>query len=134
MYKATINLFNSVQFSSFQSLSHVWFFATPWTTACQASLSISPTPITQTHVYWVSDAANHLILCRPCLVLPLIFPSIRIFSNWVSFSHQVAKVLEFQLQHQSWTALISLQSKGLSRVFSNTIVQKHQFFGAQLSL
>ena len=45
MYKAMINLFNSVQFSSLQSLSHVWFFATPWTTACQASLSISPTPI-----------------------------------------------------------------------------------------
>ena len=67
-------------------------------------------------------------------------------SLWVSSSHQVAKVLEFQLQHQSfqwtprdwsplgWTGWISLQSKGLSRVFSNTTVQKHQFFGAQLSL
>ena len=60
---------------------------------------------------------------------------------WVSFSHQVAKVLELQHQHQSfqwfpseWTGWISLQSKGLSRVFSNTTVQKHQFFGAQLSL
>ena len=62
----------------------------------------------------------------------------------VSFSHQVAKVLEFQLQHQSfqwiqdwfslgWTGWISLQSKGLSRVFSNTTVQKHQFFCTQLS-
>ena len=62
--------------------------------------------------------------------------------KWVSSLHQVAKVLEFQLQHQSlqdwspleWTGWISLQSKGLSRVFSNTTVQKHQFFGAQLSL
>ena len=67
--------------------------------------------------------------------------------KWVSSSHQVAKVLEFQLQHQSfqwtpriessplgWTGWISLQSKGLSRVFANTTVQKHQFFGAQLSL
>ena len=66
--------------------------------------------------------------------------------QWVSFSHQVAKVLEFQLQHQSFqmniqdwfplglTNLISLQSKGLSRVFSNTTVWKHQFFGAQPSL
>ena len=61
--------------------------------------------------------------------------------QWVSSSYQVAKVLEFQLQHQSfqwfplgWTGWISLQSKGLSRVFSNTTVQKHQFFGAQPSL
>ena len=63
----------------------------------------------------------------------------------VSSSHQVDKVLEFQLQHQSfqwttqdwtplgWTGWISLQSKGLSRVFSNTIVQKHQFISAQFS-
>ena len=64
--------------------------------------------------------------------------------QWVASSHQMAKVLEFQLQHQSfqfktdfflgWTGWISLQSKGLSRVFSNTIVQKHQFFSTQLSL
>ena len=65
--------------------------------------------------------------------------------QWVNSSHEVAKVLEFQLQHHSlmntqdrsplgWTGWISLQSKGLSRVFSNTTDQKHQFFGAQLSL
>ena len=65
--------------------------------------------------------------------------------KWVSSSHQVAKVLEFQLQHQSfqrtprtdilgWTGWISLQSKGLSRVFSNVTVQKNQFFSTQLSL
>ena len=61
--------------------------------------------------------------------------------QWVNSSHEVAKVLEFQLQHQSfqdwsplgWTGWISLQSKGLSRVFSNTTVQKHQLFGTQLS-
>ena len=58
--------------------------------------------------------------------------------QWVNSSHEVAKVLEFQLQHQSlsplgWTGWISLQSKGLSGVFSNTTVQKHQFFGTQLS-
>ena len=67
---------------------------------------------------------------------PQSFPASR-FLKWVSYSHQVAKVLEFQLQHQDWSPLewtgwISLQSKGLSRVFSNTTVQKHQFFGAQL--
>ena len=66
--------------------------------------------------------------------------------QWVSSFHQVAKVLELQLQHQSfhwifrtyfhfeWTGLISLPSKGLSRVFTNTTVQKHQFFGTQLFL
>ena len=83
--------------------------------------------------------SNHLILCHPLFLPPSIFPSIR-----VSSLHQVAKVLEFQLQHHSfqwifrtdplgWTAWISLQSKRLSRVFSNTIVQKHRFFMVQLS-
>ena len=62
--------------------------------------------------------------------------------QWVSSSHQVAKILELQFQHQSFqwifrtdlTGLISLQSKGLSRVFSSTTVQRYQFVGAQLSL
>ena len=93
--------------------------------------------LAQTHVRSVSDATqpSH----------PLSSPSPPTFDPsqnqglllWVSSSHQVAKVLEFQLQHQSfqWTSgLISLQSKGLSRVFSNTTVQKHPFFGAQFSL
>ena len=101
-----------------------------------------PPEFTQTHVHWVSDAIqpSH----------PLSSPSSPTFNlsqhqglfNWVSSLHQVAKVVEFHLQHQSfqhwspseWTGWISLQSKGLSRVFSNTTVQKHQFFGAQLSL
>ena len=87
--------------------------------------------------------SSHLILWCPLLFPSSIFPSIGVFSN-VSSSHQVAKVLELQLQHQSFQwlfrtdlgliGLISLQSKGLSRVFCNTTVQKHQFFGAQLSL
>ena len=88
--------------------------------------------------------SNHLILCPLLLLLPSILPRIRIFSNDGS-SHQVAKVLEFQLQQQSFqlifriffplgcTGWVSLQSKGLSRVFSNTTVQKHQFIGSQLS-
>ena len=100
---------------------------------------------TQTHVHWVGNAiqSSH----------PLSSPSPPALSlsqhqglfKWVSFSHQVAKVLEFQLQHQSfqWTPrtdflqgwlVWSLLSKGLSRVFSNTTVQKHQFFGTLLSL
>ena len=101
--------------------------------------------LTQTYVCQVGDAIqpSH----------PLSSPSLPTFSlsqhqglfQWVSSSHQVAKILEFQLQHQSFqwiiqdwfpvrlTDLISLQSKGLSRVFSNTTVQKHQF-GTRLSL
>ena len=104
--------------------------------------------LTQTHVHWVSDAIsdiNHFILCRPRLLLPSIFPSIRVFYNeWVlrircpkySRVSPLASVLPMNIQDWfplGWTGWISLQSKGLSRVFSNTTIQKHQFFGAQLS-
>ena len=70
------------QFSSVQSLSCVWLFATPWTTACQASLFITncwslPKPMSIESVM----PSNHLILCRPLLLLPLIFPRIRVFSH-----------------------------------------------------
>ena len=88
-----------------QSLSCVQLFATPWTVTCQASLSItnSWSLLKLTSIESVMPS-NHLILCHPLLLLPSIFPSIRIFSN-ESALHQVAKVLEFQLQHQSfqWT-------------------------------
>ena len=69
-------------FSSVQSLSHVWLFATPWTTACQASLSItnSQSPPKPKSIESVMPS-NHLILCCPLLLLPSIFPSIRVFSN-----------------------------------------------------
>ena len=72
----------SVQFSSFQSLSHVQLFLTPWTAARQASLSITnswslPKPISTESVM----PSNHLILCFPLLFLPSIFPSIGVFSN-----------------------------------------------------
>ena len=136
----------SVQFSSVQSLSHVHLFVTPWTAACQASLSITnlrspPKPISIESVM----PSNHLILYRPLLLPPSIFPSIRVFqmsqlstsggqSIGVSAS---TSVLPMNIQDWSpwwWTGWISLQSKGLSRVFSNTTVQKHQFFSTQLSL
>ena len=55
--------------------------------------------LAQTHVIELVMPSNHLFLCRPLLVLPSIFPSIRVFSNDSALSHQVAKVLEFQLQH-----------------------------------
>ena len=74
--------YDEIQFGSVQSLSHVWLFATPWTTACRASLSITnswspPKPISIESVM----PSNHLILCHPLLLLPSIFPSIRVFSN-----------------------------------------------------
>ena len=89
--------------------------------------------------------SNHLIFCRPLLFWPSIFPSIRVFFKWVSSSNLVVRVLDLQLQHQSFnvcsgliflglTDLISLQSKGLSRAFSNTTFQKHYFLGTQLYL
>ena len=93
---------SSRHFSSVQSLSTVRLFATPWTTACQASLSITNSWSSSKPMFIKSVMpSNHLILCRP-LLLPSIFPSIRVFSNESSSSYQVAKVLEFQLQHQSF--------------------------------
>ena len=89
--------------------------------------------------------SNHLILCHPLLLPPSIFPSIRVFSMSQLFTSggqnigvsASTSVLLMNTQDWSplgWTFWISLQSKGLSRVFSNTTVQMHQFFGAQLSL
>ena len=88
---------------------------------------------------------NHLILCHPLLFPPSVFPSIMVFSNelvlcirwpkYWSFSFSISLSNEYQDWFSlEWTGCISLQSKGLSRVFSNTTVQKHQFFSPQLSL
>ena len=136
----------SVRISSVQSLSHVWFFATPWTAARQASLSITNSQnLLKLMSIELAMPSNHLILCHH-LLLPLsIFPSIRVFSNesalcirWPSIGVSTStSVLPMNTQDWSpieWTGWISLQSKGLSRVFSNTTVQKLQFFGAQLFL
>ena len=133
------------QFSSVQSLSRVLPYATPWITARQASLSItnSQSSLRLTSIESVMTS-SYLILCRPLLLLPPISPSIRVFSNestllmrwpkyWIS---ALASVLPKNTQGWSpseWTGWISLQSKGLSGVFSNTTVQKHQFFSTQLS-
>ena len=95
----------SVQFSSVQLLSCVWLFATPWTAARQASLSIINYQFTQTHVHWVSDAiwSSHPLSSPSPPALNL--SQHQDLFKWVSSSHQVAKVLESQLQHQSvqWT-------------------------------
>ena len=120
------------------SLCNLW-------TAAQASLSFT--------VSWSSlklmsiksaMPSSHLILCHPLLLLPSIFPSIGLFSNesalgirgqsiGVSASKSVLPMNTQDWSSLGWTGWISLQSKGLSRVFSNTTVQKHQFFGNQPS-
>ena len=86
-----------VNISSVQSLSCVWLFVTPWTAAHQASLSItnSRSSLKLTSIELVMPS-SHLIFCHPLLLLPPISPSIRVF-QWVNSSHDVAKVLEFQL-------------------------------------
>ena len=92
-------------FSSIQSLSHVWLFATPWIAAHQASLSITNcwSSLKLMSIKSVMPS-SHLILCCPLLLLPPIPPSSRV-SKWVNSSHEVAKVLELQLQNPSfqWT-------------------------------
>ena len=125
------------------SPSHVHFFATPWTIAGQVSLSFT---ISQSLPKFMSIEPvmpfNHLILCCPLLLLPSVFPSIRVFSSepalhikWpkyrnvsfsISSSNEYSGLISFRID---W--LISLLSKGLSRVFSSTTIQKHQFFGPQ---
>ena len=88
--------------------------------------------------------SSHLILCCRLLLLTSIFPSIRVFSNesvllirwpkYWSFSFSISPPNEYSVHPSGWTGLVSLQSKGLSRVFSNTTIQKHQFFSPQTSL
>ena len=116
-----------------QSLSCVQLFVTPWTVAHQAYVlhhlpeqSVMP--------------SNHFILCHPLLLLPSIFSKIRAFSNKLGLPMRGPKYWSFSIissnEHSGLislglTGLISLQSKELSRVFSSTTVQKHQFFGTQ---
>ena len=119
---------------SVQSLSRVWLFVISWSTVCQASLSI---PKFQNLLKLMSIElvmpSSHLILCHP-LLPPSIFPRIRVFSNEsVLFIHgqstgasASASVLQMNIQDWfplGWTGWISLQSKGLTRVFSNTTVK-----------
>ena len=133
------------QFSSVESLSHVRPFVTPWTAAHQASLSIT---YSQSLFKLMSIesviSSNHLIFCCPLPLLPSIFSSIGVFSkeSFVLGGQRIgvsasASVLPISIQHWfslGWTGWIALLSKGLSGILSNTTVQKHQFFGFQLSL
>ena len=120
-------------------------FLTPWHAAHQASLSFTISRVLKLMSIESVMASSHLILCCPLLLLPSIFPSSRVFSsesalhiNWpkdwsfsfhISPSKEYLALIPFKID---WFDL--LQSKGFSRVFSNTTVQKHQFFSAQPSL
>ena len=132
--------------SSVQSLSHVQLFVTPWTAACQASPCItSSRSLLKLMSVELVMPSNHLILCHPLLLLPSIFPSIRVFSNesvllirwpkyWsfsfsISPSNEDSGLISFRID---WLDFLAV--KGLSRVFSNTTVKKHQFFSPQLLL
>ena len=136
---------NSTIVVAVQWLSHVQLFVTPWTAARQPSLSFT--------IFWnllklisieLMMPSNHLVLCYPLLLLPSIFPSIRVFPvnwlviRWPSIGDSASvSVLPVNIQGcfpLGLTGLISLQSMGLARIFSNTTVQKHQFFSAQPSL
>ena len=146
LMKASLVLSSLTQFTSVQSLSHVWLFVTPCTAALQASLSI-----TNSRVY--PNSCSLSWWCHPTIsssVVPFFsclqsFPALGSFQMSQLFASggqstgvsALAPVLPMNTQDWSplgWTGWISLQSKGLSRVFSNTTVQKHQFFGPQLSL
>ena len=134
----------SVQLSSVQSLSRVRVFVTPWIAARQASLSItnSQSSLRLTSIESVMPS-RHLILCRPLLLLPSIFPSIRVFSNkstlcmrWPKYwsfsfsiilSKEIPGMISFRMD---WLDLLAVQ--GTLKSLQHQ-VQKHQFFGAQPS-
>ena len=134
-----------VQLSSVQSLSRVRLFATQWTAALQVSLSItnSRSSLKLMSIESVMPS-SHLIFCHPLLFLPPSLPASesspmsQIFA-WVGQSIRVSALASFLPKNTQdwspleWTGWISLQAMRLSRVFSNTTVQKYQFFSAQLS-
>ena len=137
--------------SSVQSLSHVWLSATPWTAACQASLSITNScSLLKLMSIETVIPSNHLILCHPLLLLPSIFPSIRVFSNesvlcirwpqyWsfsfiISPSNEYLGLISFRMD---WLDLLAVQGtlKSLLQHHSSkaSILQHSGFFTVQLS-
>ena len=142
---------SSVQFSSVQSLSHVRLFATPWISACQASLSItnSQSTLRLTSIKSVMPS-RHLILCHPLLLLPSIFPSFRVFSNesvlrirwpkhWsfsfsISPSNKYSGLISFRMD---WLDLLAVQEilKSLLQYYSSkvSILWCSSFFMVELS-
>ena len=127
------NLFKII--SSVQSLSRVWLFATQWTAAHKAFLSITN--------FWSllklmsKSVMPSISSCRSLLLLPSIFPSIRVFSGESVLRIRWTKYWSFSFSispSNEYSRLISFRIDKLDLLFSNTTVQKHQFFGTQLSL
>ena len=133
-------LYSRSLFSSVQSLSHIRLFATAWSAARQASLSITKSwSLLKLMSIELVMPFNHLILCHPLLLLPSIFPSIRVFSNesvlrirwpkyWsssfsISPSNEYSGLISFRMD---WLDLLAVQ--GTVKSLPNTTVQKHQFF------
>ena len=143
------------QFSSIQSLSWVRVFGTPWTAACQASLSITNSwSLLKLKSIKSVMPSNHLILCRPLLFLPSIFPSIRVFSNESVLHIRWEKLLELQFWHQSFQWIFrtdflddgllwppycprdsfltpefkSINSLGLSLLYGSTLTSIHDYW------
>ena len=136
-----ITILSSVQFSHSVVSDSLW----PHESQHARPPCLSPSPGVHSDSRPLESVmpSSHLILSRPLLLLPPIPPSIRVFSNesnlcirwpkYWSFSFSISPSKDWSTQDWSPLEWISLQSKGLSRVFSSTTVQKHQFFGAQLS-
>ena len=150
LYNVLLLIVSTIQQSELaivvQLLNHVQFFATPWTVAHQASLSFT---ISWSFLKLMSIESvmlsNHLILCHPLLLLPSVFPSIRVFSNEMALHIRQPKYWNFNFSirpFSEYSELISfridcfdlLAVQRLSRVFSSTTIQKYQFFSAQPSL
>ena len=128
-----------------QSLNCVWLFVIPWSAACQASPSTNSNSLLKLMSIESAMPPNHLILCHPLLLLPSIFPSIRVFSyesalciRWpkywsfgfrISPSSKYSGLISFRID---WFDLLAIQGT-LKSLLQHT-VQKHQFFGSQPSL
>ena len=140
-----------IHISSVQSLSHVWLFATPWTAALQASLSITNSrSLLKLTSIALEMQSNHLSLCRPLLLLPSIFPNIRVFSNelvlhirwpkYWSFSFNISPSSEHLGMicfRRYWLDLLAVQGtlKSLLQHQSSkvSLLQHSSFFIVQLS-
>ena len=142
--------YDQPKFSSAQSLSHVRLFATPWTTARQASLSITNSQSLHKPMSIELMPSNHLILCHPLLLLPSIFPSIRVFSNESALSIRWPKYWSFSFKisptnehpglisfRMDWLDLLAVQGtlKSLLQHHSSkaSILRGSAFFVVQLS-
>ena len=130
-------MYNSIIVVVVQSLSCVWLFATPWTAACQASLSFT---ISRSLLKLMSIKSmilsNHLVLCHPLLFLPSIFPNIRVFLKESGLHIMWPKYWSFSFSispYNEYSGLISFRIDWLDilEVFSSATVQKHQFFSTQ---